>query len=61
MRAKKLFKILGISIALSLVVSSLGFATFVYNPFEGEFDEIRKAVPLGVDFLVAKKDQGADF
>ncbi len=61
MRAKKLFKILGISIALSLVVSSLGFATFVYNPFEGEFDEIRKAVPLGVDFFVAKKDLGADF
>ncbi len=61
MRWKKIAKVLLIVV---LAVAGLAFAafwTFVYNPFEGTVDEIRRAVPADVDFYVAKRALSRDF
>ena len=61
MNWKKLIKTLSLLIVGLVVLVVAGFATFVYNPFEGSFGELRRAVPYGVDFYVAKADLRSDF
>lgn len=61
MRWKKIAKIASISVLSVAVLGFAGFATLVWNPFEGRHGEIRKAVPFGVDFYVAKANLADDF
>ncbi|MCA8970601.1 MAG: hypothetical protein KDC95_12485 [Planctomycetes bacterium] len=61
MNWKKLLKVLAITIFATIVLVVAAFATFVYNPFEGNYGELRRAVPYGVDFFAAKPDLAKDF
>ena len=61
MRWKKIAKICGITVGSIAVVGFAAFVTLVYNPFEGRMDELRRAIPLDVDFYVAKPELREDF
>lgn len=61
MRIKKIAKITSLSLLALLVLVLAGFSTFVWNPFEGRFGELRRAVPYNVDFFAAKARLADDF
>lgn len=61
MRIKKIAKITSLSLLALVAIAVVGFATFVWNPFEGRFEELRRAVPYNVDFFVAKAQLSDDF
>lgn len=61
MRKKRLFKILGVTLASLVIFLLLAVAAFVFNPFEGSLPDIRGVVPRRVDFFLRKTDLAADF
>lgn len=61
MRKKRIWKALGIGVALVGVLLLLFVVAFVFNPFEGKLPDMRELVPRNVDYFARKAGLGADF
>ena len=61
MRNKKLWKILGTSAAIGVVLLLLFVVAFIFNPFEGSLPDVRGLVPRDADWYVRKADLRDDF
>ncbi len=58
---KKLIRRAAVFLLLVSFAGFFAFTTMVWNPFEGDFPELRNAIPRNVDFFAAKADLSDDF
>lgn len=57
----KLLKRLGIGLLTVFLLVLIGITAFVFDPFEGSVDDVRRIVPRDVDFFVRKTGLNDDF
>ncbi|MFO1053407.1 MAG: hypothetical protein U1F36_14440 [Planctomycetota bacterium] len=58
---RKVWKIVGISIAIVVVLGLLFVLAFIFNPFEGSLPDMRELVPRDTDYFVRKTELRSDF
>ena len=59
-KARKLWKTLGVTFLVSVLLLLLAVVAFVFNPLEGTLRDVRDAVPREVDFFLRKQALTAD-